>query len=216
MSEVQTTQQLILDSAEKIFADHCTKQLLDAAENGQFAQTLWAQISANGFNQLGTTASGTTAQEMYAFIMQCGRFAVPLPIADTLLVNSWLEPGEGLYSVGLVEDGQIRDVPWGRKADKVVGVCQDSNLIYVVEEPQIVAEQVNLAGEPRDTVALPDRHTHPDCRTRSVYATCLNTRQPHGGRFANLAGPGHCCLLPKGVSSGEPYPSSRQSNIPWQ
>lgn len=155
MSDVQSTQQLILDSAEKIFSDHCTKQLLDQAESGQFAQTLWAQIAANGFNQLGTTASGTSAQEMYAFIMHCGRFAVPLPIAETLLVNSWLEPGEGLYSIGLVEDGQIRDVPWGRKADKVVGVSRDSSLIYVVEHPQIISEQVNLAGEPRDTVALP-------------------------------------------------------------
>jgi acyl-CoA dehydrogenase len=156
MSETQSTLQLILDSGEKIFSDHCDKKLLDQAEAGVFAESLWQQIVANGFNQLGASGSGTTAEEMYAFIMQCGRFAVPLPIAETLLVNSWLEPGEGLYSVGVVSEGHIIDVPWGRKADKVVGIQPDNTLVFVVDEPTVVEQRVNLAGEPRDTIVLPD------------------------------------------------------------
>ncbi len=110
MSEAQDTRQLILDTAEKIFSDHCDKNLLDQAEQGQFAQTLWQQIAANGFNQLGTDASGTTAEDMFAFIQQCGRFAAPLPLAETLLVNAWCGPGEGVYSIGLV-DGVIMLTP---------------------------------------------------------------------------------------------------------
>ncbi|XOV83071.1 MAG: acyl-CoA dehydrogenase family protein [bacterium] len=156
MSDTQSTLQLILDSGEKIFSDHCDKQLLDRAETGEFADTLWQQIVANGFNQLGASGSGTTARELYAFIMQCGRFAVPLPIAETLLVNSWLEPGEGLYSVGMVSDGQIIDVPWGRRADKVVGVRSDSSEVVVIDQPTVVEQRVNLAGEPRDILALPE------------------------------------------------------------
>ena len=175
MSETQSTLQLILDSGEKIFSDHCDKKLLDQAEAGVFAENLWQQIVANGFNQLGASGSGTTAEEMYAFIMQCGRFAVPLPVAETLLVNSWLEAGEGLYSIGVVSEGQIVDVPWGRKADKVVGIQLNSDVVFVVEQPALVEQKVNLAGEPRDTIALPD-----DARTVEVgldpYAQLALTR----------------------------------------
>jgi hypothetical protein len=42
------TQQLIQDTATKIFSDHCDKSLLDRAETGEFASELWQQITANG------------------------------------------------------------------------------------------------------------------------------------------------------------------------
>ena len=155
MSEAQTTRQLILDTAEKIFSDHCDKSLLDRAEQGEFPSNLWQQIADNGFNQLGGLESGTSDQDMYAFVLQCGRFAVPLPIAETMLVNRWTGPGPGLYSIGIIEQGEIRDVPWGRRAEKVVGIARDSLEIFVVEQPSVLAEGVNLAGEPRDTIALP-------------------------------------------------------------
>ena len=47
------TQQLIEDTATKIFSDHCDKALLDRCEQGDFADDLWQQIIANGFHQLG-------------------------------------------------------------------------------------------------------------------------------------------------------------------
>lgn len=156
MSEAHSTQQLILDTAGRIFADHCDKQLLDQAEQGQLAEALWAQIAENGFNLLGSADSGTSAQDMYAFIQLCGSHAVPLPITETLLVNRWCGVGEGLYSLGEVEDGRIIDVPWGRSAQKVVGVQRDSFSVLVVDEPQVVEQGVNLAGEPRDVIAIPD------------------------------------------------------------
>ena len=160
MSEAQSTRQIILDTSEKIFADYCDKALLDKAERGEFPQAVWQQIAQNGFNQLGTEASGTTAQDMYAFIKQSGRFAVPLPLAETLLVNCWCGPGEGIYSIGVVQDDQIVGVPWGRAADKVLGISQDSRDVVVVEDPQVVSQGTNMAGEPRDTIALPTDVAH--------------------------------------------------------
>ena len=44
------TQQLIQDTATKIFSDHCDKALLDRTETGEFASELWQQITANGFH----------------------------------------------------------------------------------------------------------------------------------------------------------------------
>lgn len=156
MSEEHSTQQIILDTAQRIFSDHCDKSLLDTAEQGVFPQPLWEQIAQNGFNQLGTQDSGTTAQDMFAFILQCGQFAVPLPMAETLLVNRWLTAGEGLYSIGRVVADEVVDVPWGRKADRVVGVQQHSCEVVIVDNPQVVARASNMAGEPRDKIKIPN------------------------------------------------------------
>ena len=105
MSEEQSMQQIILDTANKIFTDLCDKALLDAAETGEFAEALWGQVVETGFNQLGSNDSGTGATELFAFISIAGRYAVPLPLAETLLVNRWCGAGEGVYSIGLVENG---------------------------------------------------------------------------------------------------------------
>ena len=176
MSEKQETLQIILDTAEKIFADYCDKTLLDEAERGDFPHRLWQQVSQNGFDRLGAPNSGTDAQDMYALIKQSGRFAVPLPLAETLLVNRWCDYGEGIFSRGVIEEGQIVDVPWGRVADKVLGVSQNSGLVAVVDSPQVVQQSTNLAGDPRDSVVLPADtpfiEVAPDPMTQLAAARC--------------------------------------------
>jgi acyl-CoA dehydrogenase len=165
MSEDQSMQQLILDTAAKIFGDHCDKALLDRAETGELSKELWQLVADNGFDLIGTNTSGTTEQDMFAFIQQCGRFAVPLPIADTLLVNRWrgAETGSKLYAIGVLEGDelrggrQVRDVPWGRYADQVFGVQQGTSEVVVIDQPQMLAQGSNMAGEPRDSIACLDR-----------------------------------------------------------
>ncbi|MEM9623828.1 MAG: acyl-CoA dehydrogenase family protein [Pseudomonadota bacterium] len=153
MTEQMDTRQLILDTAGKIFLDHCDKTLLDKAEQGQFATDLWQLIVENGFDQLGTAASGTDAGDLFAFVQCSGEYAVPLPVADTLLANSW-QPGSGTAGIGEIVDGEIRGVAWGRQAQRVIGVSRNSLDVQVVNQPRVLNEAVNLAGEPRDTVAL--------------------------------------------------------------
>ncbi len=153
MTDANTeVRQLILDSAAKIFTDHCDKPLLDAAEQGQFPGGLWQLVADNGFDQLGTAGSGTSAGDMYAFIQLCGEHAVPLPIAETLIVNSWA-PGQGIASFGELSGDVIKGVAWGREAARVVGLARDSLEVTVVETPEVVEQGVSLAGEPRDTVS---------------------------------------------------------------
>ena len=38
------TSQLIVETAEKIFTDHCDKSLWDATEQGAFPTKLWQQL----------------------------------------------------------------------------------------------------------------------------------------------------------------------------
>ncbi len=154
MSEAQETRQIILDTAERMFGDLCDKQLLDAAEQGEFAAPLWEQIAANGFHHLGAAASGTSAADLYAFLMTCGRHAVPLPLAETLLVNNWREPDNGLYSIGIVDGDEVVDVPWGRRAEAVIAVNPATGAVCAIDTPEVVRQSVNMAGEPRDVVRL--------------------------------------------------------------
>ena len=62
------TSQLIIDTAEKIFTDHCDKNLWDATEQGAFPTELWQQLVANGFHQLGSPNSGTQTKDLFAFL----------------------------------------------------------------------------------------------------------------------------------------------------
>ena len=153
------TRQLIIDTAEKIFADHCQKGLLDAAEQGTFPQDLWGKIVENGFHQLGSAASGTDAADLYAFLKVCGRYSVPLPMAEVLLSNQWLasraiETSSNFASIGRLNDTSINQVPWGRKAAKVLGVAADSHKVLVMDAPSTNEQGNNLAGEAHDTFLL--------------------------------------------------------------
>ncbi len=150
------TSQLIIDTAEKIFGDHCDKALLDATEQGAFPDALWQQIVENGFHQLGSPNSGTETRDLFAFLKVCGRFAVPLPMAEILLANQWLganAPAQGFASIGLQADGAVVQTAWGREAQTVLGVSADSFDVSVYAEPTVTEQGANLAGEARDTMS---------------------------------------------------------------
>ena len=102
------TRQLIIDTAEKIFADHCQKGLLDAAEQGIFPQDLWGKIVENGFHQLGSADSGTDAADLYAFLKVCGRYSVPLPMAEVLLSNQVAWPQRQLNQARLCQHWSVK------------------------------------------------------------------------------------------------------------
>ena len=154
------TSQLIIDTAEKIFADHCDKALLDATEQGAFPDALWQQIVENGFHQLGSPNSGTETRDLFAFLKVCGRFAVPLPMAEILLANQWLgarAPEQGFATAGLEAQSAsvqapIVQTPWGRQAQTVLGVSADSLDVRVYEAASAIEQGTNLAGEARDTM----------------------------------------------------------------
>lgn len=153
------TRQLIIDTAEKIFADHCQKNLLDSAEQGTFPQDLWEKIVENGFHQLGSAGSGTDAADLYAFLKVCGRFSVPLPMAEVLLSNQWLgnvgnESDSSFASIGRRNELSINQVPWGRSAATILGVDADSHQVTVIDTPIVDEMNSNLAGEAHDSFLL--------------------------------------------------------------
>ncbi|MGE0625401.1 MAG: acyl-CoA dehydrogenase family protein [Pseudomonadales bacterium] len=144
------TRTLLLDTAEKMFADLCDKPLLDAAETGRFPDALLGVIREGGFQQLAMTSSGVELPDALAVLKAAGRHALPLPLAEMVLANRWLERDDTLVSVGMGDADSACDVPWGRRADAVISISPDGSAHLLRD--LTVTERVNLAGEPRDDV----------------------------------------------------------------
>jgi len=154
-----STQQILIDSAERIFSDHCNKPLLDLAETGEYPAALWQILCENGFADLARADSGFELGDVFAVLKVAGRHAVPLPLAESLLANRWLGQSDQLASVGILSggtsNGAVLDVAWGRNAGVVIGIDPAGGSSVVLQAPQVVAATTNMAGEPRDQVASP-------------------------------------------------------------
>ncbi len=147
---------LIVDMATRLFSDTVDKAMLDRAEQGEWQQELYDALVANGFHELGSENSGTTADELFAFVEEAGMHAVPLPLVETLLANAWLGSQSAPSGIGEWDGDVVRAVPWGRAVERVVGVRQGTSEVVVVTNPTVIARGTNMAGEPRDDVAVGD------------------------------------------------------------
>ena len=85
------TLDLILDSAERIFTDHCNKETLDASEAGTFATALWTVLDDNGLTLLGLPESGTTAADAYRVLRLAAMHALPVPLGECVLARQLLD-----------------------------------------------------------------------------------------------------------------------------
>ena len=88
------TRQLILDTAERIFADHVDKAVRDRAESGELPVALWRVLNENGLTSLADAGAETGLADAYTVLRAAGRHAVPGPLAETLLARRlWTEAG---------------------------------------------------------------------------------------------------------------------------
>ena len=72
-------------SAECLFADHVTPQLLERVDAGEWPETLWCAVEAAGFEQAEMPELGVLISQI------TGRFAAPIPLAETILARALLE-----------------------------------------------------------------------------------------------------------------------------
>lgn len=139
---------LLTETAERLFADHVDKQLLDAAEAGEFPHALWTALRETGFHRVGAAGSGTGLAEVFGLLRVAGRYAVPLPLAEMLLAGA-LPGGRGEDAdAGFTTIAASGVAPWGRAARWVLTVEGQ------VGERDRCEHGANLAGEPRDSVTI--------------------------------------------------------------
>ncbi len=166
---------IVLDTAERIFADLCPPEVVNDAENGIWPKALWEALEESGLalawvrEELG--GGGAEVGDGFDVLKAAGAWAVPAPLAETLLAGWLLEQGglaapAGAMTVAPVDPGDAvrlsdsgmlsgtaRQVPFARQATHIVLLA--AGRILVVEQASCaLAPGTSLAGEPRDTVAF--------------------------------------------------------------
>ncbi len=147
-----STIELILDTASRIFSDNCDKSLLDFCERGGIPQDLWLLLKKNGFNQLGMDESGTSISDLYEFLIECGRYAVPMPISEILLMNLWFGDVGEISGIGELRDKKVFNVPHGSGISRVGVVAKEQKTVSLITDVEILESDYNLAGESRDVL----------------------------------------------------------------
>jgi len=177
VNELQT---ILAGAVTRLFTDRVTPELRESAEKGDWPGALWQAVEEGGLTlpqvPEARGGGGGSWQDAYVVVSAAGRFAVPLPLAETmvagwLLAESGLDVPTGPLTVApvrptdgleLARDGsgwRLRGaatrVPWGRSAGHVV-VATGGQVALVGAGSAVVEPDVNLALEPRDTLRWQD------------------------------------------------------------
>jgi len=163
-------QQILDDSVTRLFAARVDREFLTATEEAGFSADLWSLAREQGLTHVLVSEQGGGMNagwaDAYVVVRACGRYAVPLPIPETML-GLWLleragaPPVDGVIGllpvpIALAVDGTFSGdmprVPWGRDATAFVGTTDDGRLVCFDNSATAIREDSNLAREPRDDV----------------------------------------------------------------
>jgi acyl-CoA dehydrogenase len=170
---------IIVDTATKIFQDLCEADTVNQAEKGEWPKALWDALEESFLpltwvpDDLG--GAGAEMTDGFAVLRVAGRFAAPVPIAETLLAG-WLlaqakiaSPPGPMTIAPVHEDGNItvgadgklsgraRHVPFARNAGHIGVVAKRDGepvVALVAAAGLAISPGVGLSGEPRDTVSF--------------------------------------------------------------
>ncbi len=174
-----STDNIIVDTAARIFQDLCEPATINDAETGVWPRALWDALEESGLplawvpEELG--GAGATMADGFAVLRVAGRFAVPAPLAETLMAG-WLLARAGIAMpagpmtlapvhadghVTLGADGRLsgraRRVPFARNAGHIAVLAHrgDERVVALVSTAGLpISHDKSLAGEPRDAVSF--------------------------------------------------------------
>ena len=169
---------MLVETSEKLFADLSTAEVINASEQGVWAAQLWTALEEAGLTLAAVPedlgGAGGTLGDAFAVVRVAGRYAAPVPVAETVLAG-WALAGSGLKvpsgplaiapvaagdAIDIVKAGEswtvsgtARHVPWARHADHIV-VVGDGAVAAVPRGDCRIEEGANMAGEPNDLVTF--------------------------------------------------------------
>ena len=179
---------VLTESAGRIFRDLCTRELTEAAESGTWPRALWRALEETGLTAAAVSetrgGAGAGIGDLCALARVSGYHAAPVPLVETWLAEQMLSaaglpPIEGVLTVGPVLrrdtvrlerrgggwslSGALKRVPWGRDARALVLTVDsdDGGRTVVIEAPQGWTHAWSYAREPRDDIEF-DRLALPD------------------------------------------------------
>ncbi len=176
---------MLVDAATDLFGDLCPPAVVVAAEETGWAGALWSALAEAGFPWVGVPeqagGSGGSLADACALLQVVGRYAAPVPLAETGVLAGWalasaglaLPSGPATVGVGRPDDvvelaggpgswrlsARVGRVPWGGECERLVLLADLDRQRFVVSVPReglTVTPGRNLAGEPRDALACDD------------------------------------------------------------
>jgi acyl-CoA dehydrogenase len=176
------TDRLLLETAERVFADTSTYDAVQEAQRQGWAPAVWDAAAQVGLPWISVPEAaggvGGTLSDAVAVLQIAGRYAAPIPLAETGVLAGWLltacglEIGAGPLSIapGRPEDnltidgdrvsGSMHRVPWARSVDGVVAIVADRVVVLPPARASQLDPLTNVAGEPRDTLHFEEAAAH--------------------------------------------------------
>jgi acyl-CoA dehydrogenase len=180
---VSESENIVVETAEKIFADLADAQEVNRDKKGEWKAPLWQALSEAGLplswvaEEFG--GAGASLAEGFGVLGAAGRFAVAVPLAETMLAG-WLlaqakiasPAGEMTVAPASPKDritvnadgslsGRARGVPFAKAARHIAVLAAGSNgpSIALVDAAAVRIEAgLNLAGDNSDTVTFDKVH----------------------------------------------------------
>ncbi len=176
MAEVED---IVAQTAERIFADLADPQDLNRDKRGDWKAPLWQALSDAGLPLSWVPencgGSGASLAEGFGVLSAAGRFALSLPLAETMLAG-WLlsqakiasPPGEMTLAPTAPKDritlhadgtlsGRVRSIPFANEAKHIAVLAQAGDgfsIALVKSESTRIEAGRNLGGDASDTVTF--------------------------------------------------------------
>jgi acyl-CoA dehydrogenase len=170
---------IVVETAERIFADLCDPQTVNGAKDDTWKDRLWKALTENGLTLAWVSeehgGSGASLADGFELLSAAGRFAVPVPLAETMLAGWLLSQGgivspDGAMSIAPVQpkdrialnadgtlSGRAQAIPFAREAQHFAVLAHGPKGVTVA----LVAakdcrreDDENLAGEPADNLVF--------------------------------------------------------------
>jgi acyl-CoA dehydrogenase len=186
MTTMEDMSAIVLEQADRLFQQHVNKEVLSAADRGEWQAALWAAIEDAGLTLAMVPEAaggvGLAASDGANLIRRAAFHAVPLPLAETMIANRlWTDAGgdplEGALTLGPTNqtdqltvaqkgkgwrlNGVARHVPWGLQSTALIFARDGSGTGYLARVPAPTAANLNtrrrnVAYEPRDELRFDD------------------------------------------------------------
>jgi acyl-CoA dehydrogenase len=176
---VAESENIVVETAEKIFADLADPQTINGDKEGKWKAPFWKALSENGLTLSWVPedcgGSGASMAEGFGVLNAAGRFAIAAPLAETMLAG-WLlaqgkisspdgemtvAPASPRDRVTLNADGTLsgraRGVPFAKAAKHIAVLANGANglSIALVDASKCRIEAgLNLGGDHSDTVTF--------------------------------------------------------------
>jgi acyl-CoA dehydrogenase len=180
MSEMRND---LLNTVDRIFDEHCTRQVRESAEAGEWPGALWQALEEVGLDRAALPeeagGSGLDFEDAMLALRRSAYHAGPVPLAETMLAGRLLAAaglvvppgaltiapvvtGERLSfaqsAAGVTLSARAQRVPWGDVCAHavVVGELAGKDLVGLVSTARALrGVEKNLAGEPRALLEFP-------------------------------------------------------------